>query len=251
MKRILALLLSCCLLLTCVSALAEDTIFNTPLEAEASNGLTYVSGSAYALTDDYSSYINCYVYAEVRNDGASGIDLGGTMEAMDAAGNVLDTTYISAMPSYIAPGEVAYVSGSFFIAKMEDVTGPEDIASVKLTVGRDFYAYSGQISMVENVTAEMATGLNFLDMEQDVFRITINNDTDRELFNPHVVAAAYDTDGKLLCFAIETFILSAGIHIPAGSSLILDLTLPYDSARACEQNNVQITEVRCLVYTER
>lgn len=251
MKRILALLLSCCLLLACVSAMAEESASNgTQLVAEANDGLIFLSGSAYTTTEDYSSYLTAYVYAEVRNDSAAGMEIDGSLEALDADGNVLDTSYVSVMPGYVAPGEIAYVTGSFIIAKTDEIVNPEDLATVKLTVGVDPISFGRKCSVVKNATVEMANGTNFLGMSQEVFRVTITNDSDSDLYNPQVIAGAFDAEGKLLYYSSETFILSAGIHLPSGSTLMLDLTPPLGVAQLCAQNNVQVAEIRCLVYTE-
>lgn len=250
MKRILALLLSCCLLLSCVSALAEDgTASDSMLVAEASDGLSVVSSSMYLMTNDDSSYIDCYVYAEIRNDGSNGMEIDGTLEALDAEGSVIETSYLTS--NYVAPGGVAYLASSFLILKTDTVKAAGDIANVRLTIGKDPYGYGYQTNVFENATVEMATGTNFLGFEQQVFRVTITNDSDKELYKPRVIVAAYDASGKLLFLSEETFILSAGIHIPSGSTLILDLDLPYNAAQWCAQNDVSVAEVRCLVYTEQ
>lgn len=252
MKKLLAILLSCCLLTACVSALAESAE-EAPadlLAVEASNGLTVVTGIVYFDDDETSNYIDCYIYAEIRNDSDVEMEIDGLVEALDAEGTVVNYDYPSLLPSCVAPGGVAYLSSSLWIAKTETIATSADIASMKITVGKNLYGYGQQIRLLDGMTAEMAQGVNFLNESQPVVRVTIVNNTDSEIYKPCVVAGAYDEAGKLLFMVNETFVLSSGIHIPAGSTLILDLDTPW-ILRKHGVTADSVASLNCLVYTQQ
>lgn len=252
MKKFLAVLLTCVLMLGCAcaetdeAAVSEDASLMTVATGE---GIAVVSANSVLTSEDDSNYMYCYIYAEIRNDGSSDLSIDGSVQALDASGEVIDEQrYLSTLPSCIAPGETGFLIEWFMIQKTETVASVADVASISLSLEKDPYGYGSAPARHANVTVEQATGEGFFGNPVDVARVTIINDTEADLVSPSIVVAAYDADGNLLTIAQESFVLSATVRIPAGSSLIVDLELNHDVAEWLEENGRAIADLRCIVY---
>ena len=174
MKKIVALVLTLCLVLTSTAAMAtssfdslqqmlrggntaettapdvavpEETVAPAPeaeenslVTVDASNNLSVPDVNVIVSTEDYSSFIDCYVYAIISNDGDKNIALDGSISVKDTEGNLLEEqSYLFPTPSVLEPGATAVLVENMLVSKTDTVTLPEHIGSIELTVMKDKY----------------------------------------------------------------------------------------------------------------
>lgn len=226
MKKIAALMLTLCLLTTCSFALAA--------------GKLEVTQETYVYTEPYEGSFQSYCFAELTNTGDKNVEFGsGVLEILNAEGDVTDTddAYIS-YPNVIAPGEKAYVRLWSMVSDAEKL---EDISDYTLTL-------TGKTSK-ENVPVHLTASAVVREGEQwgeKVYTMvaTVTNETSETVYQPNVVLAAYDADGKLL-YADVTTLYSVGI--PAGQTVEVLITV--DSSVSDQWTETPAT-VEAIVYVE-
>ncbi|MGN0972660.1 MAG: hypothetical protein ACI4OY_11945 [Aristaeellaceae bacterium] len=254
MKKLFALLVSLCLVFSCACASASsfddlrDMLRNsateeteTPAEPAdaavpqsdtqftlfAQDGLSILDVNCIVKADDYSSFIDCYVYAVIRNDGDSAVAVDGEIVLTDGDGNILEEqSYLFARPDVLAPGDTAMIEEYVLLSKTDAVSLPEQVAGVVLTVYADPYAYSTDAPAHVQVAAELTRSLDIYGDMVDVVRFTLTNDSGAPLRNPAVVAAVYDTDGRLV-LTVEADTGVDTVILPEGGTLIIESEL-YD-----------------------
>lgn len=286
MKKLIALMLTLCMVFTCSMAMAStfDSLQQmlrggdanateaptaapeataapeTPAASaetdtvvgDCADGLTFVQGNVIAKTDDNSSYIDCYVYAEIRNDGDKNIALDGGIVVADAEGNVLDEqSYLFPYPSALAPGETAYVMESLMFEKTDAVTKAEQIASVKVSVHADEYTSDPELPVYTACEVSYGPGVNAYGMEVDgLTSFTVTNNTGADLKNPRVIAALYDTEGKMIYVTSELVGSFNTLRIPDGGSFMLDCEEFYFVSDWMEANGIVPGSIQCLAFGE-
>ncbi|MGN0746849.1 MAG: hypothetical protein ACI4ML_09265 [Aristaeellaceae bacterium] len=245
MKKCLALLLGLCLALECAcasassfgelqnmlrSGTAEDASAANPgadslMTFSARDGLSILDGNCILNADDYSSFIDCYVYAVVSNTGSSPVAVDGQIVVTDAQGNTLEEqAYVFPTPDVLAPGETAVIAEELLISKTDGVTLPEHVAGVALSVYADPYAYSTEAPVQAQVAAELTQGVDAYGFTVDVVRFTITNSTGAPLRNPMVTAALYDTEGRLV-LTVNGNTGYDTVILPEGGTLIIESEL--------------------------
>ena len=268
MKKYLALLLGLCLALNlaCASASSFGELQNmlrggSTEETSAANagagfamtfnakdGLTILDGNCVITADDYSSFIDCYVYAVIRNDGGSPVAVEGGIVATDAQGNTLEEqNYIFACPDVLAPGETAMVAEYVLISKTDSVTLPGHVAGVALSVNADPYAFSTDAPARVPVEAEITRSLDDYGSMVDVVRFTLTNNTGAPLRNPSVAAALYDAEGRLV-LTVDADTGYDTVILPEGGTLIIESELYSYVTDYLAQTGRTLATVEALCY---
>ena len=276
MKKLFALLIGLCLAFNCACASAAtfgelqnmlrnsdteespaepagqtgDAQDNGLMTLNARDGLTVVDGNCIMKTDDYSSYIDCYVYAVIRNDGESPVPVEGEIVVTDAQGNTLaDQSYLFPNPDVLAPGETAVISENLMVEKTGSVTQPEQVAGIALTVYADSYAYSTEAPAYAQVAAEITQSIDGYGSTVDVVRFTLTNDTGAPLRNPHVVAAVYDAEGRLV-LTLKGDTGYDTVILPEGSTLIIECELYSSVTDYLAQTGRTLGTVEAVAYSD-
>ena len=275
MKKLLALLVSLCLVFSCACASAatfselqdmlrsgstEET--EAPVEPadaavpqsdvqftlSAQDGLSILDVNCIVRADDYSSFIDCYVYAVIRNDGDSPVAVDGEIVLTDGDGSTLEEqSYLFARPDVLAPGDTAMIAEYVLLSKTDAVTMPEQVAGVALSVYADPYAYSTDAPAHVQVAAELTRSLDIYGDMVDVVRFTLTNDTGAPLRNPSVAAAVYDTEGRLV-LTVEADTGSDTVILPEGGTLIIENELYSYVADYLAQTGRTLGAVEALAY---
>ena len=275
MKKLLDLLVTLCLVFSCACASAatfselqdmlrsgstEET--ETPVEPadaavpqsdvqftlSAQDGLSILDVNCIVRADDYSSFIDCYVYAVIRNDGDSPVAVDGEIVLTDGDGSTLEEqSYLFARPDVLAPGDTAMIAEYVLLSKTDAVTMPEQVAGVALSVYADPYAYSTDAPAHVQVAAELTRSLDIYGDMVDVVRFTLTNDTGAPLRNPSVAAAVYDTEGRLV-LTVEADTGSDTVILPEGGTLIIENELYSYVADYLAQTGRTLGAVEALAY---
>lgn len=275
MKKLFALLVTLCLVFSCTCASAatfselqdmlrsgstEET--ETPVEPadaavpqsdvqftlSAQDGLSILDVNCIVRADDYSSFIDCYVYAVIRNDGDSPVAVDGEIVLTDGDGSTLEEqSYLFARPDVLAPGDTAMIAEYVLLSKTDAVTMPEQVAGVALSVYADPYAYSTDAPAHVQVAAELTRSLDIYGDMVDVVRFTLTNDTGAPLRNPSVAAAVYDTEGRLV-LTVEADTGSDTVILPEGGTLIIENELYSYVADYLAQTGRTLGAVEALAY---
>lgn len=274
MKKWIALLTALCLVFSCTCAMAtstfdqlqdllknksgttgtapeepvaeaEDTGFIT---SECLSGLTVVN-SGYFIQDDSRSFIDLYLYVEVRNDGSNVIALDGSIQVTNKEGTVVeDQSYLSFSPSVIAPGETAYLGDSLLISKDDGAASAEELGGVHLVVQSDRYSSNPQALTYVESTAEVTEGFGLFG-SATVMRVGVANTTDKPLVAPGVVAALYDDEGRLVY--VEDASLGSALAtaiVPSGSSFVLDVEILRDFMEWAEETDCDVASIVSIAY---
>ena len=276
MKKLFALLIGLCLAFNCACASAatfgelQNMLRNsdteeTPAEPagqtgeaqdnglmtlNARDGLTVVDGNCILMTEDYSSFIDCNVYAVIRNDGDSPVAVDGEIVLTDAQGNTLeDQSFLFPYPDVLAPGETAVITENLMIEKTGSVTKPEQVAGVALTVHADSYTYSTEANVHAQVAAEITQSVDNYCSTVDVVRFTLTNDTGAPLRNPHVVAAVYDAEGRLV-LTLKGDTGYDTVILPEGSTLIIECELYSSVTDYLAQTGRTLGTVEAVAYSD-
>ncbi|MGN1019255.1 MAG: hypothetical protein ACI4O7_02685 [Aristaeellaceae bacterium] len=269
MKKFLALLLCLSLVFSCACASAvtfgelqdmlrtDDSDPDAQTEGSGSgllitctaqDGLTVLDCNCIIDAEDYSSFLDCYVYAVVRNDGSEPVAVDGSILVTDTKGNdVEEQSYLFAEPDVLNPGEVTFIAEELLITRTETVSLPEHLASLSLTVCADPYAYSTDAPVHTTVSAELAEDVDIFGLPANVVRFTITNDTGAPLRTPSVAAALYDSDGKL----VMTVNADTGydmVILPAGGTLIIQSELYSYVATYLEQTGRTLSAIDAIAY---
>ena len=275
MKKLLALLVSLCLVFSCACASAatfselQDMLRNggteetdppvEPADAavpqtdvqftlSAQDGLSILDVNCIVKAEDYSSFIDCYVYAVIRNDGDSPVAVDGEIVLTDGDGSTLEEqSYLFARPDVLAPGDTAMIAEYVLLSKTDAVTMPEQVAGVALSVYADPYAYSTDAPAHVQVAAELTRSLDIYGDMVDVVRFTLTNDTGAPLRNPSVAAAVYDTEGRLV-LTVEADTGSDTVILPEGGTLIIESELYSYVADYLAQTGRTLGAVEALAY---
>ena len=273
MKKLFALLVSLCLVFSCACASAatfselQDMLRNgssedTPVEPadaavpgtddqftlSAQDGLSILDVNCIVTADDDSSYIDCYVYAVIRNDGDSPVAVDGKIALTDGDGSILEEQgYLFARPDVLAPGDTAMIEENMMLSKTDAVSRPEQVAGVALSVYADPYAYRTEAPGRVQVAAEITRGLDSFDEEADVVRFTLTNDTGAPLRNPYMAAALYDTEGRLV-MVVEANTGFNTVILPEGGTLIIERELYSDVADYLARTGRTLGTVEALAY---
>ena len=270
MKKLLALLVSLCLVFGCACASAatfselQDMLRNgsaedTPADAAvppadvqftllAQDGLSILDVNCIVTADDYSSFIDCYVYAVIRNDGDSAVTVEGEIALTDGDGNIVDEQpYLFSRPDVLAPGDTAMIEEYMLLSRTDAVARPEQLAGVVLSVYADPDAYSTDAPGRVQVTAEVTRSLDIFDDEVDVVRFTLTNDTGAPLRNPLVAAALYDTEGRLV-MVVEADTGLDTVILPEGGTLIFESELYSYVAEYLAETGRTLGAVEALAY---
>lgn len=276
MKKLFALLVTLCLVFSCACASAatfselqdmlrsgstEET--ETPVEPadaavpqsdvqftlSAQDGLSILDVNCIVRADDYSSFIDCYVYAVIRNDGDSPVAVDGEIVLTDGDGSTLEEqSYLFARPDVLAPGDTAMIAEYVLLSKTDAVTMPEQVAGVALSVYADPYAYSTDAPAHVQVAAELTRSLDIYGDMVDVVRFTLTNDTGAPLRNPCVAAAVYDAEGRLV-LTVEADMGTDTVILPEGGTLIIESELYSYVADYLAQTGRTLGTVEALAYS--
>ena len=275
MKKLFALLVSLCLVFSCACASAatfselQDMLRNgssedTPVEPadaavpgtddqftlSAQDGLSILDVNCIVRADDYSSFIDCYVYAVIRNDGDSPVAVDGKIALTDGDGSILEEQgYLFARPDVLAPGDTAMIEENMMLSKTDAVTMPEQVAGVALSVYADPYAYSTDAPAHVQVAAELTRSLDIYGDMVDVVRFTLTNDTGAPLRNPHVVAAVYDAEGRLV-LTLKGDTGYDTVILPEGSTLIIECELYSSVTDYLAQTGRTLGTVEAVAYSD-
>jgi len=274
MKKWIALLTALCLVFACTCAMAtstfdqlqdllknksgvsvpaaeepvadeEDSSFITN---ECLSGLTVVN-SGYFIQDDSNSFIDLYLFVEVRNDGKNVVALDGSIQVNNKDGMVVeDKSYLSFSPSVIAPGETAYLGDSLLISKDDGAASAEELGGVHLVVQSDRYASNPQALTYVESTAEVTQGYGLFGAAA-VMRVGVANTADKPLVAPGVVAALYDDEGRLIY--VEDASLGSSLAtaiVPSGSSFVMDIEILRDFMEWADQTDCDVASIVSVAY---
>ncbi|MBR4080439.1 MAG: hypothetical protein IKK21_01480 [Clostridia bacterium] len=183
MKKLFAIVLTLCLMLSC--ACAEDALQITKE--------TYLPIELY----EDSNYV--FMFTEVTNTGDTPIALDSAEVTMLSADNEEVDTFrlYNASPWYLAPGESAWIYGDDYL---ED-TALDAVPGHKLNLEyEDAEGYDAMFRMPIAGEAELVS-----EYGEDVWRVTltITNTTEETIFSSYVAYALYDAAGNLLYVADE------------------------------------------------
>ena len=190
MKKIIAMLLTVVLLMTCCSALAAGKI------SVVQENFHVISG--------YWTY--GYAYAKVENVGDKPIKVNaGVLELYDAEGEVITSTdYLDAYATYLQPGEYTYV-------EMYDDTEEGD------PIPEDYMlTLTGKSDSTATVRLPVETKLE-LGVEDgwwtyDYMYATVTNNTEETLYDLEVVLALLDAEGNILYIASHYLYSDVGVN---------------------------------------
>ncbi len=274
MKKWIALLTALCLVFTCTCAMATSTFEQLQdllknknnasdpasqepaaeaedggfITSECLSGLTVVN-TGYFIQDDSRSYLDLYLFVEVRNDGKNVVALDGSIQVINKDGAVVeDKSYLSFSPSVIAPGETAFLGDSLLISKDDGAATADEVGGVHLVVQSDRYASNPQALTYVESTAEVTQGFGLFG-SATVMRVGVANTIDKPLIDPGVVAALYDDQGRLVY--VEDASLGSSLAtaiIPSGSSFVLDIELLRDFMEWAEQTDCDVASIVSYAY---
>lgn len=284
MKKILALMLALCMVLGCTCASAstfdelqnllrggssEPAAVNEPIAAdpapaapaaqpadsvltiEAKDGLTVLQSSYIMATEDYSSFIDLYLYVVVRNDSGANIAVDGEVHIFDKANaEIDDQSYLFPRPSDLAPGEVAYLRENILVSKTDAAKLPGDVGAIKVTLCSDGYPQYAEPAEHVSVQAAYTRGYDMLGNPSDnVIRFTVTNNSGKDLVSPTVAGAVYDQNGKLLLVASESLSLTT-VVIPAGGTIMMDCELMSYELEMIQQRGATIGTIEAVAYAD-
>ena len=135
------------------------------------------------------------------------------------------------------------------LSKTDAVSLPEHVAGVGLTVYADPYAYSTEAPAHVQVAAEVTRSLDIYGDMVDVVRFTLTNDTGAPLRNPHVVAAVYDAEGRLV-LTLKGDTGYDTVILPEGSTLIIECELYSSVTDYLAQTGRTLGTVEAVAYSD-
>lgn len=183
MRKLFAIALSLCLLLTC--ACAEDAL--------------QITKETYLPIELYEDSNYAFMFAEVTNTGDVTIALDSAEVTMlGADGEEVDTFGLyNASPWYLAPGETAWVYGDEYL----DDTALDAVPGHQLNIEyEDAEDYDPMFRMPVSGEAQLIS-----EYGEELWRVTltITNTTEETIFNSYIAYALYDEAGNLLYVADE------------------------------------------------
>lgn len=230
MKKFTALILTLCLALACTTALAA--------------GKLSVTQETYTPIEYYTNTYAGFIFAEVTNTGDKNVAFAsGIFEILNEDGEALESADVwSCYPDVLAPGETGYI---FRYDTVDDVKSVEDIPDYTLTV-------SGKSSTDE---APIRLTASAVVNEVEYWRstiyqvtVTVTNDTDATVYEPTVVYALYDADGKLL-YSDRTSLYNLGI--PAGQTVEVVMNVTDSFMSVWADAGVAPTTTQAIAYVEK
>jgi len=233
MKKLLSLLVACCLLLSVGAALAEG-------------GLT-TTNAMFVLAPFYGDYVG-YAYAEVVNNSNEMLTVDyetSALKLMNAAGEVLyaeDIFFLS--PQAIGPGETGFVMAESIYLEA-DVA--EQLTTYSLSVnGVDSWYMDPLTYLPEDVlTADLIVGTDAYGDSVTWIYTLVENPNKGLLFDYGCVLGLYDQKGRLI-YATE--IQTYGVGIPVGQSAMLRMESPDELTAYWADKNITPTSIKVFGY---
>ena len=216
------------------------------IEANMQDGLV-LEACRFVLAEASDSYWDSNLYLAIRNDSDQNITPKGTWQMLDAAGNVIvEDKYPSCNPGELAPGEVGYVAEWDYLSK-DKLASREDIAKITISYGANEYSLNANYVKLD-ITGEM---LHDVDYTDTLLRCTITNNQSDIVKGPWVVAAIYDQNDQL-AFAQMTMVSGGNTcYLPAGQQFMLDICVSNTLAELYEKNDIQLSTVKLLCYSQQ
>lgn len=216
------------------------------IEANMQDGLV-LEACRFVLAEASDNYWDSNLYLAIRNDSDQKITPKGTWQMLDASGNVIaEDNYPSCYPSELAPGEVGYVAEWDYLSK-DKLASREDIAKITISYGANEYSLNANYVKLD-IIGEM---LHDVDYTDTLLRCTITNNQSDIVKGPWVVAAIYDQNNQL-AFAQMTMVSGGNTcYLPAGQQFILDICVSNTLAEVYEKNDIQLSTVKLLCYSQQ
>lgn len=224
MKKIVAMLLTIALLMSCCTAFAAGKLSVTQ------ENFHYITG--------YWNY--GYVYAKVENVGDKEIKVNaGVLEMYDANGDVLTSTdYVNAYATYLQPGEYTYVK--MYDDLDEGAAAPEDYM---LTL-------TGKSANTEVVRLPVETRLelNVVDgwWTYNYMYATVTNNTENIIYDLDIVLALLDDEGNILY--IDSHNLNSDVGVNSGATLTIRKDINSSFMEYFEAKGIVPTAVDAIAY---
>ena len=268
MKKLLALLLTACLLLVAVSASADifDTLNDVmnslddggttaePAAPERGNELAF-AGENITYTIYGDKYVSGYYSAEIYNGSDQDVTFasyGNRANIYNAADDTLvkEDVYISIYPETIAPGESAYINQSFSLAvgsevpsidtrvyfKWEISTSADDPSIEKKYPEPRMTISDLQLTKIKEYSwsSSLTPGLECI----------ITNNTGSDVRGLDIHYALYDQNGKLV-YADKTY-LDNKFVLHDGDHVNLSMTFWSWVNDYCTENNLEVASATVL-----
>ena len=273
MRKLLALLLTACLLLVTVSASADifDTlndVMNTLTDGSSTTETPAqpaapARGSELAFVDENityttygDSYVSGYYSAEIYNGSSEDVTFasyGNRANIYNAADDSLvkEDVYISIYPETIAPGESAYINQSFSLAVGSDVPSINTKVYFKWEISTS--ADDSSITKKYPEPRMTVTDLNITRIKEyswssdltDGLECVITNNTGNDVRGLDIHYALYDQNGKLI-YADKTY-LDNKFVLRNGDHINLSMTFWSWVNDYCSSNGLDVASATVLV----
>ena len=183
-----------------------------------------------------------YFGAKVENTGDEAIAVDtGSLVIMSQNAEILSTSnYVYCVPGDIIlePGEYVYAYEFVWDSNLED----KDIGECMISFGTDDRGTKYDI-----VKCDAAYDFIGEDSYENYMYVTINNTTDRQVYDMRIVIALYDTEGNLM-FVKNDIASSFAIH--PGSSITVRAYIDNDAMKYFEENDLKPGSIEAFAYFE-